>query len=69
MDMEKVYVVMSYWYGTHDDTPVFGKVSKVERVVRGDKVRAAQVELEISAKLMDESGYCYVDSVEAEMGE
>ena len=65
--MEKVYVVMSYWYGMHDDSPRFGEVAKVERVVRGDQARVSEVELEVSAKLMDEYGYCYVDSEETEM--
>jgi hypothetical protein len=69
MDMEKVYVVMSYWYGTHDDTSVFGEVSKVERVVRGNKSRAESVEKEIQETICDKHNYCYTDIVDTEMCE
>ena len=66
--MESVYVIMSYWYGMHDEAK-FGEDSKVERVVRGTKARADEVQREIVAQIKDQFNYCYVEVVETEMCE
>ncbi len=64
-----VFVVMSYWYGTHDDEAVYGEVSKVERVVIGTQGRAEDVEREIENSIKDKSRFCYTEIVETSITE
>jgi len=64
--MQKAYVIMSYWYGTHDDEARFGEDAKVERVVIGDRDHANAVEKKIQEQIRDKYRYCYTDVIETE---
>lgn len=66
--MQKVYVIMSYWYGYSDDSS-YGDTAKVERIVNGTRERAREVEKEIAAELAGKHSFCYTDVIDSEMCE
>lgn len=57
----EAYVIVSYWWGIHEDNPRYAEEKRTERVVIGSRKFAQTIADDLADCFAKDSTFCYVE--------